>query len=195
MKPYLITASAEILTLAKAKEHLAVDHTVHDASLIPDLILAAQSAWEEDSGRVLLDSTWEQAFENWPVGYFELDRYPVSSITSIKYTGEDGVEQTLSSSIYLLSAQPYRKPRVYLKNAQTWPSVTLQVGSPIKVRFKAGDATVSAIPQDILAAIKVKLGDLYADRDGMAEVRTRAGQLIGSERVWQWATRRHRIEA
>ena len=195
MKPYLIIAATEnAISDDKAKGHLKIDHA-DENDLVSDLLRAAQSAWEEDSGRILLDSTWEQAFEYWPIGCFELDRYPVSAITSIKYTGEDGAEQTLSSSIYLLSAQPYRKPRVYLKNAQTWPSVTLQVGSPIKVRFKAGDATVATIPQDILAAIKVKLGDLYADRDGMAEIRTRSGQLIGSERVWQWATRRHRIEA
>lgn len=195
MKPYLITAaSGNAISDEKVKAHLKVDHA-DENDLIADLLKAAQSAFEEDSGRVLLDSTWEQAFDHWPLGYFELDRYPVTSIESIKYTPEDGIEQTLSASVYLLSAQPYRKPRVYLKNAQVWPSVTLQVGSPIRVRFKAGDATAAAIPQDILAAIKVKIGDLYADRDGMAEMRARAGQLIGSERVWQWATRRHRIEA
>lgn len=196
MKPYLITAAgSDVLTLAKAKEHLGVDHTAHDASLIPDLIKAAQTAWEEDSGRVLLDSTWEQAYENWPTSYFEIDKYPLTSITSIKYTGEDGVEQTLSTGVYLLSALPNRRPRIYLKNAQTWPSVTLQVGYPIRIRFKVGDATAAEVPQDIMAAIKVKIGDLYMDRDGMAEVRARSGQLIGSERVWRWATMRYRIEA
>lgn len=194
MKPYLITAAAaNAISDEKVKKHLKVDHT-EENDFIADLIKAAQTAWEEDSGRILLDSTWEQGFENWPIGYFELCRYPVTSILSIKYTGEDGVEQTLSSSVYLLSAQSHRKPRVYLKNGMTWPSVTLQVGSPIRVRFKAGDATADAIPQDITAAIKVKIGDLYADRDGMAEVNSRKNQLIGSDRVWRWATQRHRIE-
>lgn len=195
MKPYIITAAASsALTVVKAKEHLEVDHTVNDAVLIPDLIAAAEKAWEEDTGRVLLDSTWEQSFDAWPCEYFELLRYPVTSIVSIKYTRSDGTEQTMSSSLYTLYAKQYRKPRVYLNYAQTWPSETLATGPAIRVRFEAGEADADDIPSDIMSAIKIRIGDLYMDRDGQAEMRSRQGQLVGSERMWRLATKRHGIE-
>lgn len=194
-KPYLISANADpALSLSVAKTHLEVDFSDRDA-LITDLAKAAENAWVEDSGRVLMESTWEQAYDSWPAcGYFEINRYPVSSVTSIKYTPSEGAELTLSSSVYALYNGPFRRPRVYLKYGQIWPSSVLEVGPSIRIRFVAGEASAAAIPQDILAALKIRLGELYSDRDGMIEIRS-FNQLSGSDRVWNNAKVRHGIES
>jgi len=192
-KPYLITAAgSNSIDLTDAKLHCRVDHSVEDA-LISSLVAAAEVAFAEDSGYVPITSTWEQAFADWPCDYFELDRYPASAITSVKYTMSDDTEGTVDSGTYFLSTAT-RKPRVYLKYGQSWPNATRQPGPTIRVRFAAGNASATAVPKDIIAALKVKIGELYVDRDGMAELRSK-NTLIGADRVWRWATTRYRLEA
>jgi uncharacterized phiE125 gp8 family phage protein len=189
-RPYPISAPALPFDTAEAKAHLHVWHDVED-TLIEGLIRAAAAAWIEDTGRVLRVSTWEQAFEHWPCEYFELTRYPVASIASIKYTKSDGTEGTVSSSIYYLSTAT-RKPRVYLNYAQLWPTDQLRPGPSIRVQFSAGTANDAEIDGDIVAALKLRLGDLYKNRED-----ERLEQGLGAltyERAWRSFVRRHSIE-
>lgn len=190
--PYIIdpAASAAIDT-ESAKKHLRVFHNEED-TLINGMCKAADIEFAKDTGRVLITSVWEEAFTCWPGEYFELSRYPITALTSVTYTKSDGTTGTVSSSLYHLSTAT-RKPRVYLKYAQTWPTDTLQTGPSIRVRYTCGSATREDLDFDIRAALLVRIGDLYTDRDGKAEIRT-PNPLIGSDRIWMKAVVANRIE-
>lgn len=190
-KPYLITAPTfEALSVASLRSHLNVDFD-NDDSLLRQYADSVENAWLEDTGYVLRESVWEESFYGWS-SCFTLQRYPVQSITSITYTRADDTVGTVSNSIYRLDLSA-RNPRVLLKYAQTWPLENLQTGPSIRIRYTAGHTTPEAIPQDILVALMVKVGEFYADRDGMAET-AKTRSLTGADRVWRWATTRHRLE-
>lgn len=190
--PQIVTPpTSDLLTLSEVKMHLKVeaDVTAED-ELIQSLIQAVESAWVQDSGRVLLSSTWDQRFDEWgDCGRLCLDRYPVSSITAVTYTQSDGTTGTLNSSGYYLSTAG-RRPCVILKYSQLWPTAVLENGPSINVRYVAGAATAADVPKDIIAALKVKIGEMFADRDSQGNQQTAA-----MDRVWKMAVNRHRLEA
>ena len=190
--PQIVTPpTSDLLTLAEVKAHLKVeaDVTAED-ELIQSLIQAAESAWVQDSGRVLLASTWDQKFDEWgDCWHLCLDRYPVSSITAVTYTQSDGTTGTLSAANYYLSTAG-RRPCVILKYSQLWPTAVLENGPSINVRYVAGAATAADVPKDIVAALMVKIGEMFADRDSQGNQ-----QSAAMDRVWKLAVRRHRLEA
>ena len=64
----LITApSAEVFTVATAKEHLRIEASVtEDDALITALIVSARTAVEEWLQRALVTQTWEVSFDSFP---------------------------------------------------------------------------------------------------------------------------------
>lgn len=140
----LITApAAEPVSLADAKAHLRVDHAADD-DLIAALIAAAREDAEHRLGRALVMQTLEQVCDAFPAdGDIELPNPPLASVTSVKYLDSDGVEQTLSTSLYDVDSDsaPGEIHRAY---GVTWPS-TRCVENAVRARYVAGYAATYAI--------------------------------------------------
>ena len=163
----LITAPAtEPVTSTEAKAHLRVDTTADD-TLIGTLITAARQHVEAHLRRALITQTWELVTDAFPVGdVLRLPLPPLVSVTSIKYTDEDGAESTFSSGLYVVDTDS-TKGRVVLKNGETWPSVTLAAANGVRVRYVAGYGEASAVPRPIRQAILLLIGTMYENRESV----------------------------
>lgn len=173
----LITApAAEPVTTSEAKAHMRVDTTADD-TYIGTLITVARQNVEAHLRRALINQTWELVLDEFPLGVFRLPKPPLASVTSIKYTDEDGVEATFSSAKYLVDADS-EPGRVVLKNGESWPAVTLQEANAVRVRYVAGyGAAGSNVPQAIRQAILLVIGSLYENRE---DVLVAQGVSIGT---------------
>lgn len=156
----LITApAAEPVTVADAKLHLRVDHNDDDA-VITAQIAVARDHVERETGTQLITQTVEASADDW-ANLANLPFAPVQSVT-ITYVDTAGDSQTLSTNVY--EARLFGlDSSIVLKSGQAWPSV--QAGSLITVRAVAGYGDAgSNVPQALVHALKLILGDLYEHR-------------------------------
>jgi uncharacterized phiE125 gp8 family phage protein len=161
----LITApAAEPVSTSEAKSHLRVDTTADD-TYIGTLITVARQNVESHLRRALISQTWEVVLDAFPAGVIRLPKPPLASVTSIKYTDDEGNESTYSSDNYVVDSDT-EPGRVVLKSGQTWPAVTLAAANGVRVRYVAGyGAAGSNVPQAIRQAILLVIGSLYENRE------------------------------
>ena len=98
----LITAPVnEVIATATAKAFLRVDVS-DDDTLIDNIIAGVRLDLEDTLNRAFITQTREMTLDKWPSSRrFHLPRAPLQSVTSIKYTDEDGSESTYSSDNYI----------------------------------------------------------------------------------------------
>ena len=124
-------------------------------------------------GRALMPQTWELQLDRFPSPEeILLPLSPVISITSIKYTDVDGVEQTFSASKYSLSLETNWRPRVILGYDQSWPG-TRSVQEAVRVRFQAGYASgnspedTTGMPSTLKQALLLLIGHFFENREAV----------------------------
>ena len=157
----------EPVSLVEAKLHMRVEVTEDDA-LIAGLIMAAREQLESTSRPQLamLTQTWRYVADAWPsADGLELRPYPLQSVTSIKYTDENGTEATLAANSYQVDT--YSEPgRVRLKSSASWPSVTLAALNGLVVEFVAGYGdTPGDLPQRLRQAVLLLVTHWYENRE------------------------------
>lgn len=162
----LITGpSVEPVTLAEAKAHARI-LTSDEDSLITSLIVAARRMAERRTGRAFITQTWELALDAFPED-IELPLPPAQSIDSVKYLDINGVQQTLSSTEYLLDT--YSEPAwLTVAYGKSWPA-TYEVPNAVKIRWLAGYGdTASAVPQELRQWILSQVAYWYAQRESVS---------------------------
>jgi hypothetical protein len=99
-------------------------------------------------------------------------------VIGVFYLDSAGVEQTFNAANYTVDTA--NEPgRVVLKSSASWPTLP-EIANAVRVRFRAGylDQTVSPavanVPASTKAAIKLMIGDLYANRESVV-----LGQSVG----------------
>lgn len=177
MTPRIVTPpAAEPITLDEAKRHLRIRlaDTTHD-EVLPGLIRAARSAAENFMQRALVQRTLRATLDAFPAygGPILLPFSPVQSVDFVKYYNSDGTLTTWAAGEYLLEtdgepAQLLHHPSYY------WPT-SLHAGrlGAVQVQYVAGYTPGTGsptdyaenIPDDIKAAIKLILGDLFENRE------------------------------
>ena len=123
-------------------------------------------------------------FPEYGVG-IDLDRSPVASITSIKYTDTAGVEQTITSTNYALSLYGEAR-RVNPDYLYQWPT-TEDSAEAVRVRYVTG---YTAAPQAVKAAILLLVGHLFENRQAVSELSAEEipmGARALLDTVKQWA--------
>lgn len=162
--PVRTVAPAAVIDVEEARRHLRVDH--HDDDLLIASLVAAATAhldgWAGILGRALGTQTWRVDLPDF-CDRMRLPLVPVASVTSVKYSDTANVEQTVSSSIYRLTADAIGS-FVERVSGQSWPAVYDRPDA-VRITFVAGEATV---PAPIKAAILLMVGDLYANRETVA---------------------------
>lgn len=157
---------AEPVSLAEAKRHLRVDGDDEDA-LIDLQIAAVRQQVELEARRALVTQTLAVRLEAWPLsGRLALPQPPLQSVTHIKYTDDDGVLQTMSSSDYVVYTDP-EPGHIVLKSGYNWPSADLQAGESIVVTYVAGYGAATAVPARYKQAILLWLGAWYENRESI----------------------------
>jgi uncharacterized phiE125 gp8 family phage protein len=160
----------EPISLAEAKLHLRIEPAVtEDDTLIERLIRAAREVAEHETGRSLIQQTWERVLGGFPAegAPIELGFPPVSSVVSVTYLDAAGAEQTLSASQYLLDADT---PPGWLHIAtRTWPETSQTAPTAVRVRFVAGyGASASAVPATVRDWMLLHIGAGYRNREAFA---------------------------
>jgi uncharacterized phiE125 gp8 family phage protein len=152
----------EPISLAEAKAHLRVTHSLED-SLITSLITAARDMCEQKIGRSLIQTTWEVTHDFFP-DEIRLDMPPVLAVASLKYVDEAGVLQTWGAGNYYVDKD--REPGWVLPAfGLSWP-VTREQANAVRVQYTSGygvDATT--VPAALKSWILVTIGSLYENRE------------------------------
>ena len=158
-------AAEEPITLTEAKNFLRVDHS-DDDTLITTLITASRQMCEEYTRRILITTTIDEFFDNFPTNTWNnlynllyLSRGPVSSVTSVKYINEIGSELTINSANYIvdLISEPAR-----IQSTDGWFSLAGVVNQVI-VRYVVGTSKAN-VPKPLIQGMMLVISDLYDQR-------------------------------
>lgn len=159
--------TVEPITLDEAKLHLRVTDTAQD-DLITGVIKSARQFCESYENVKYITQTITYKLDD----LCDPIRLPVGdaqSITSVKYLDEDEVEQTLSSSLYLLDN--YSSPNlIYAKNDVEYPTVLSQRNA-VTVVYIAGYGLAADVPERIKTAMKLLVSHLYEHRENDSEIK------------------------
>lgn len=191
MIPYVITAPAEEpLSAADVKAHLRIDSTDED-TLLDAYISAARLYYENAIWRALVTQTLGVRLTQWPgCDHLALKRPPLQAVTSITYTDSDGNANTFSSSSYNVYANG-DVGVIWLKDGQSWPTVTLQPGPSILVTYVAGQ-DADDVDEIDKQAIRLLTGHFYENRENVvavqgitvAELPMAVRSIIHMRRAW-----------
>lgn len=175
MSLQLVTAQTEwAVELPEVKVHLREDGTSNDA-YIQELIYAAQSKIEEEYGLSLNTATYDLLLDEFP-DIIEIWKWPVASISSVKYTDGNGDTQTVTSSNY--TTDLFRMPaRVAPIDTYTWPIPRNSIGA-IQVRFVTGFSSPAVLPGDIRQALYIIIGDMMDNREDKGRRFPRISELL-----------------
>lgn len=160
--PVVITVAptAEPLTLTEAKAHLTYDDT-DKVTLIVAHSASARAMVEARTGTRLFTQTVRFSTDAW-ADLANLPIAPVQSISSITYTDTAGASQTLATTVYEARLD-LLEPRIVLKYGQVWP--VSRPGSLVVVTAVVGYGGAGTQPPDVMHAVKLILGDMFAFRE------------------------------
>ena len=160
MEKYVLITSptSEPITLNEAKLHLRVNNTLED-SLITNLIVVARQWVENYTWRPLMTQTFDVVYDTLDSKELIINKSPIQSVTSFKYIDQNGVEQILDTSKYVvdLLGQPGRIKLDSIPN-------TKDTLNAYKIRIVCGYANAAAVPQLHKSAMLLLIGHLYENK-------------------------------
>lgn len=161
-----------------------------EAATIERLIKVAREVAEEETELSILERTYELTTDCF--GEIELPRPPVHSIESVKYIDVNGVEQTLSTAIYMLDNRAHLRPAMLrLKYEQSWPDHRRESGA-IRVRYVAGfrledSPPLDVVPESLRQAMHLLIAHYWSNREAVGadlrELPMGVCYLLGKYRV------------
>lgn len=157
-------ATIEVISLEAAKEHLRVDDDSED-ELIAAMLLAAIEAVERQTSYLLTDREMEIAWPEFPSfpELLTIPREPVTEIDRLVYNDANDVEVEIIDYRWSESAPDQVLPAF----RQPWPIASGEAGS-VRLTFRAGHDDAGLIPPALIAAVKLLLGHLYANREAVS---------------------------
>ena len=160
----LVTAAAtDPVALSEAKLHMRIATTVtDDDDSITKLIAGATKYAQDFMRRQFVTATYDLFLDKFSTEIL-IPLPPTQSITTVKYTDDAGVQQTLASSVYQLdtNTKPARLREAF---NQTWPT-TRQEMNAVEIRFLAGYGVATTVPESIKTAIKMLVAHWYENAE------------------------------
>lgn len=151
-----VAPATEPVSLVEAKRHLRVDGTADDAEITAK-ILQARAAVESFTRLRLITQTVQVTLDHFDARVV-LPVWPVQEVLSVAYDDAAGVERTFADWRLVLSTKPRAVVPAY---AASWPVTRDQPGAVrVTVRCGFGDDG-AAVPQDLRAALLMRLSSLY----------------------------------
>lgn len=160
----------EPVSVSEIKTHCRISHDYED-DLIESLGKAARKHIEDTMlWRQLMPATYKLFFEYFPSQEIYLPMPPLVSVTSVKYLDSAGVQQTLSSSNYIVdtNSEPGRITPSY---SNVWPSVGRVQANAVEITYAAGYASAADVPTSFKQAILMLAAHWYEHREGVHEIR------------------------
>lgn len=163
--PVRLTEAPSPVDIDQFKSHCRIDSD-DENDLIEDVYLPAAVTFVEQRSGVMLGGTFSQQFDGFK-RTLRLGVSPVVSITSVKYLDEDGIEQTVTSTNYVLEGASSASPTVRFIDDYDFPNVQDQ--RPVLTVALAAGFAADAVPATLKAAALLQGGDLYANREANGE--------------------------
>jgi hypothetical protein len=191
-------AAAEPVDLSELKEHLRLDGSDQDATVLALARAAREVCEAETGGRVLVATTYRLTLDFFPLmtygqtapGYpgtvepvlrqdwrlspadwaIRLPRSPLLSVSSVKYYDPSGTLTTISPTDYVVDAES-DPPRISPASGAYWPSAQFRPGA-VQITFVAGYAT----PITFAGAVTTARGRTFATND-VVRLTTSGGSL------------------
>lgn len=156
----------EPFTVSEAKEQIRSVQDKEDG-LLDTYIAAARHVAEEHLGRGLLTQSWTLALSDF-VDVIPLPMAaPLQSVTSVKYYDVDGVQQTLSATVYTVDTRS-RPGRIALAANQSWPAIqSLRKVNRVEIQYVVGWTTADLIPASIRQGMRLYIGLMDVTRDAL----------------------------
>lgn len=139
--------TAEPITLAEAIAHIKPSESALENERIALAVSAVRQLAEQELLRSLGPTTWRLTLDDFPDA-IRLDNPPITSVTSVKYIDEDGVQQTMDASDYRVDSES-EPGWIVPAYGESWPSIRPVINA-VEVIYVSGYATASAVP----AAVK-----------------------------------------
>jgi len=162
MRYELITAGKfNSITLEDARLHLREPSNITaEDDLVKSYIRAADASIEFKTNRIIASSTWKGHLDTFPQSeVIKINRFPVSSISSIQYYDSSNSIQTMSSSDYIVDTTG-KVTRIYLEDT---PSIYERTGAII-VNFVAGYTNQQSVDERIKQACRILVADYKSNR-------------------------------
>lgn len=165
----VIGPTYEPLTWAQAQKQCSLDGFDEDRAFMEGVLIpAARDRCELATRRALITQTWDYLLDAFPPdGYIEIPKPPLVNVAYVHYVDTAGVTQVLDPSRYLvqpLSGPRCARGRVALPFASVWPVTLAQMGA-VTVRFVAGYGDAEDVPPNLISAMLLDVGSLYANRE------------------------------
>ena len=149
--------TSEPVTTSEVKTAGRIDTTEFD-TLIDELTTGARKTLEVKTHRTFITTTYEMYLDRW-YAVIELMRPPVQSVGSVEYKDSDGNWTTVSSSDYFVDT--YADPPT-VTPLDFWPTIQeLDERNRVRITYDAGYGTASDVPEQIKAAIKAIVIDMF----------------------------------
>ena len=177
---------SEPLSLTEVKAHCRVDDANSD-TLLTSLITAARIHAEKYLRRALITQTIDARYDYF-MESMQIPRPTLQGVTYIKYIDTDGVEQTLSDTLYKVDI--YSVPaRIVPAYGEGWPSARSEINA-ITIRLIAGYGSASDVPGAIKQAMLLHIGHMFENREAVlvgtisSEYPMGYDALMATYRVW-----------
>lgn len=161
----IVTAAAtDPVTLAELKEHMRIDASnSDDDSLLTALITVATQYAQSVTRRQLVTATYDLFLDRF-FAQITIPLPPTQSITTVKYTDDQGVQQTLATTVFQLDieSEPARLREAFNEN---WPTTRMEMNA-VEIRFICGYGAASAVPEYFKTAIKQLSAHWYENSEG-----------------------------
>lgn len=199
---------AELLTVADVEGQINFDLTDNSDHIL-DLIAAVREKGESIMRRALKPTTKTLTFDCFPSGrgVIEIPDPPLRSITSVKYYDGNGVEETLSSTLYrvIINNQNPNQPSYILPAyGEVWPTTRDDV-AVVNLSYICGYGTIEVstnvfdtidLPKSIKQWMLINIANLFenpetvivgnANKLAAVDISSIADSLISNFRVHKW---------
>lgn len=156
------------LSIATLRSHCYADPNGADDDVLTACLSAAIDQVQAITGLRLITQTVQLTRADWGdnCGAQPL-RFPIGPVQSVAFTYLDatGTSQTLDSSLYAFVAPGSLNAQVALIGGKAWPAIS---DHPAAVTCTAGvgfGATGTAVPGAVLHALRLLVGDYFANRE------------------------------
>ena len=179
--------ASEPISLAEAKAHCRIEADDTDSDTVLAIyIKAARLKAEAHLNRALLNRSIVTYFDSF-ADCMELPMPPLVSVTDIKYTDEDGAEQTLASTVYRLRTDQFIG-RVELAYDQSWPATRSESGAVRITHVSGYGASTTDIPEHYRLAMLHMVARWFENREpvaafNMSEINGMETSLLDFDRV------------
>ena len=150
-----VQTPTEPVALADVATYLHIDHTHEDAN-IATLISAAREYAESVHGRDLIAATFDLSLDYWREVIYLGEG--LTSVTSVTYKDEDGVETTLvENTDYIVDT---RRGTIQPMPDESWPTDDLWPTSAITIRY----TVTPVVPEAVKVAIMRLVSHCHVNR-------------------------------